>query len=167
MEDIIPIQVEIAVNCAKNIFTKEELRKKETQLANIVGFDFAFPTPYFFLSYMLRISGQTQESMLFARYIMEVCMTCSNFIDVRPSAIAATVIVITRVYYGKAPWDDTLEGYTCYTLENLSEHIKDAYEVLTTPDREESKFIRLKYSTAPFLGVSNFEIPDSLTELFE
>ncbi|EAY17504.1 Cyclin, N-terminal domain containing protein [Trichomonas vaginalis G3] len=166
MEDIIPIQVEIAVNCAKNAFTKDELRKKEMQLANIVDFDFAFPTPYFFLGILLRISGQTQESMLFARYVMEVCMTCSNFIDVRPSAVASTSIVITRVYYGEVPWNEKLEGYTGYSLENLSEHIKDAYEILTMPDREESKFIRLKYSTPPFLGVSKFEIPDSITELF-
>lgn len=165
MEDLVPVSAGILVQCSKNVLTKDEIVRKEMQLANILEFDFCFPTPLFFLNYFLRISGQTQESMLFARYVMEVLLTSERFINVKPSAIAATAVVVMRVVYGETPWTEDLMMFSRYSLADLEINIRDAYELLTDADRIESAFIRLKYGSDPYQNVADFEIPETLLEI--
>ncbi|EAY14017.1 Cyclin, N-terminal domain containing protein [Trichomonas vaginalis G3] len=167
MEDLQPVSIDILIQCSKNTLNREELVRKEIQLANITEFDFCFPTPLFFLNYFLRISGQTQESMLFARYIVEMCLTSEKFNDVKASAIAATAVVIMRVVYSETPWTEDLMMFSRYSLKDLSSNIRDAYEILTDLEREESTFIRLKYGSDTYQNVAEFEIPETILHYIE
>lgn len=168
MEDTIPLQMNVLLMCIKDRFTPEEIKKKEIQLSGIINFDFAFPTPLFFLTYYLRICSMNQERMLFARYVMESSITSPDFLDVRPSGIAATAVILTRCVYDSIEdcWPETLVGYTQYSLEELVPHVKNAYSILTQEDRPECKFIRLKYGSEPFCYVSSKEIPEEIQQLF-
>ena len=166
MDDIYPVRARKIVRVAKEPLNEDDIFKKESEILNAIGFDTIFPTAFFFLNYFLRISGRTQESMLFARFIMEMCMTSKDFIDVKPSALASVAIVYMRVVYEQEPWNDDLYAFTRYTLSDLSEDIRNAYYVVTSKDRKEGEFIRRKYCSDLFLSVGQFRIPDTIKELF-
>ena len=167
MEDTMPLQLDLAIKCSKRSFSKEELKKKEIQLVSLLDFDFAFPTALFFLNYYLRIAGMDQEEMLFARYVMESALTSPDFLDVRASGLAATSVVITRAVFhpDEDMWPEQLQQYTQYPLEELSPHIRNAYNILTQEDRQECVFIRLKYGSEPYYSVALRPIPDELKDL--
>ena len=166
IDDIYPVRARKIVRVSKEKLSEENIFKKEREILNAIGFDTIFPTPFFFLNYFLRISGRTQESMLFARFVMEICMTSKDFIDVKPSAIACVAIVYMRVVYEQEPWNDDLYAFTRYTLADLSEDIKNAYYIITSNDSNEAEFIRKKYCSDLFLSVGQFRIPDKIKELF-
>ena len=131
----------------------------------MLNFKLEFTTPLFFLNYFLRISGQSQESMLFARYVIEVCFTAPEFIGVKPSVLASVAVIIMRVVYGEEPWAKNLADFTQYSLEEPKSDIRNAYQVLTNYERPESKFVRAKYGSELFMEVAQFEIPDEITKL--
>ena len=161
MEDIRPLKIDIAVACSHNTLSAKDLLKKEMQISYLLDFDFAFPTPLFFLNYFIRLSNVTQEKLLFARYVMETCLTSQDFAEIKPSAIAATAIVFMRMIYqpDDEPWTEELANFSQYGLDDLEQHILDAYQLLIT-EREESCFIRTKYETDEFHNVALKEIPD-------
>jgi len=162
VEDIMPLQIESALICTNHSFSKSDLLKMETQIANLIEFDLAFPTPFFFLSYFLRINGQTNEIILLTRYILEVCLTCEEFFDVKPSAIAATSIMMMRVIIGEEPWTEELANFSQYSFDDLSGHAKSLHQILLQKNREESFFIKKKYGSEPYLGVSMIPVPKEL-----
>ena len=161
MEDVKVLKTDIAVACTHNAITKDDLLKKEMQIACILNFDFTFPTALFFLNYYLRISSMTQEKLLFARYVCEMCLTVEAFNEIKPSALAATSVVITRLVYqsDEEAWPEILESFTQYSLADLEHHIMNAYEVLVN-ECEENDFIRIKYEQKLYSRVALKEIPD-------
>ena len=159
-EDLIPISLSSIITCSNNSFTKNDLIKMETQVSNLIEFDISFPTSLFFLTIFLRLNGQTQITMLLARYILEVAMTSEYFIDVKPSAIAATSLMMMRFICNEEPWTEELYNYTQYSFDDLLKHFNDLYNELIQPNREQSDFIRKKYSSSPFQGVALLPIPD-------
>ena len=164
IEDIYPIRTCDFEKAGKEKFDENKILAKEIEISNAICFNIVFPTPLFFLNYFLRISGQSQESMLFARYIIELCFTTPEFIDVKPSALASVAIIIMRVVYGEEPWTKDLADFTQYSLEELRDDIRNAYSVLTNYERPESKFVRAKYGSELFMEVAQFEIPDEITK---
>ena len=161
MEDVKVLKADIAIACTHNAITKDDLLKKEMQIACILNFDFTFPTVLFFLNYYLRISSMTQEKLLFARYVCEMCLAVEEFDGIKPSALAATAVVITRLVYqsSEEAWPQILESFTQYSLADLERHIMDAYEILVN-EREENDFIRIKYEQKLYSRVASKEIPD-------
>ncbi|KAH0788822.1 Cyclin, N-terminal domain containing protein [Histomonas meleagridis] len=162
IEDIQPIQIEDILTIAENAFTENDLKSMEVNLINLIGFDTEFPTILFFLSIFLRLNGQTLQIMLFARYITEICMTSAEFMSVKPSAIAATALMMTRTIAGVEPWTEPLAAYTQYSFEDLCHYCKVAHALLLQVGKDEANFIRRKYSIDQFCNVSCIQIPTEL-----
>jgi hypothetical protein len=127
---------------------------------NAIQFDTTFPTPLFFLTQFMRIEDQTKESLLLGRYILEICHTNDLFYGVAPSLIAAVATFVARVLTGDPGWTSAIAGYTMYTEEDLAPYINAVREMLLETDREESKFIRRKYSSEPFYSVALTPVPE-------
>ncbi|OHT03066.1 Cyclin, N-terminal domain containing protein [Tritrichomonas foetus] len=161
-DDVSPMVLDDIVKISDGAISRDELKKIENMLVNMIDFDLAFPTPLFFLNIFLRISGQNMEIMLLSRYLMELCMTSGDFLNVKPSAIAASSIMLMRTLIGIEPWPESLAGYTRYSFQDLCGYAKAIHRMLLEPDRVESEFIRRKYSSEPFMCVANINIPREL-----
>jgi hypothetical protein len=166
IEDSICMSVSDAVSIGEGRYSTQDLLKMEIQLMNLIGFDAEFPTILFFLTIFLRLNGQTRQFMLLARYIAELCLSCGEFIGVKPSALAATALVMTRTLAGMDPWTEDLAMYTQFPFDELAVYCMVVHRMLLEQDRQESRFIRRKYASELFCYVANVPVPPRLPRPF-
>lgn len=163
IEDIYPAQSTDLIKLFNREFTRRDLFSTEIKIINDIGFDTTFATPLFYLTQFMRISGQTKETLLLARYICEICQTHEHFYGVSPALVAALAVMVTRILKGQERWTKELAGYTTFTEEALGPHANVVREILLQRDREETRFIRKKYQSDLFLGVANIRVPSHFT----
>lgn len=167
MEDIIHTQLSSLLEVVGDpTVTRENVINAEIIISNTLRFDFSFPTPMFFLDYYLRIINKTYEQMLIARYVMELCITSEEFVDTKPSALAATAVSITLMITSGCIWTNELAAFSKYTVESLATTIKQArniialectkryYPVRTEEQQPKHMFVYYKYKSSPFHSVS-------------
>jgi transcription initiation factor TFIIIB Brf1 subunit/transcription initiation factor TFIIB len=162
IEDIQPMTLDLAVTVSRDEFSAQDLKKMEVQLINLISFDTEFPTPLFFLTRFMTLSGETTELVLLARYLLELAMTVPDFLGERPSVMAAAAVMLTRTLVGEEPWTEQMEAYTQYSFEEICGYARILHTILLEPDREESSFIRRKYASEPFCHVANVPVPPEL-----
>jgi hypothetical protein len=160
IEDIFPAQSSDIIQLAERGFSQNELFATEIQVINAIRFDTTFATPLFFLTHFMRIHDQTKQTLLLARYVLEICQTNEQFFAVPPSMVAAVATLVTRVIGGQEKWPRELAGYTKYTAEELDPLAMNAHTMLKDANQEESRFIRRKYSSEPFHSVAQTKVPD-------
>jgi hypothetical protein len=73
--------------------------------------------------------------------------------------MAAVAIMVTRILNGEEKWPAGLAGYTMYTQEQLEPYGTAIRLMLLDRDREESRFMKRKYSSEPFRAVGHVKIP--------
>jgi hypothetical protein len=168
IEDYLPPKVrdviKLADHCwdaSERTFTSRELFAAEVDLINSINFDTTFGTPLFYLTQLMRISGQTQETLLLARYILEIIQTDERFIGMRYSKEAAVAVMVCRILCGEQPWTPALAGYTSYSEASLSEPVHWVRDMLVKGDRPQSRFMKRKYGSDLFKNVAHIKIPSS------
>jgi hypothetical protein len=159
IEDIYPAQSKDLIQLSEHDFTRTHLFATEIQVINAIHFDTTFATPLFFLTQFMRIREQTKVAQLLGRYILEICQTHDLFFGVAPSLIASVATMVARILGGEEAWPDDIAGYTAYTAEELAPYVAAVRSMLINRDREESRFMRRKYCSEPFLGVADVKIP--------
>jgi hypothetical protein len=157
IEDIYPAQSDDLVQLVGREFGQNELFATEIQVINAIRFDTTFATPLFFLSQFMRIHEQTKESLLLGRYILEICHTHEHFFGVNPSAVAAVATMVARVFNAQEKWPRELAGYTMYSEQELDPMATIVIRMLLETEREESAFIRRKYSSETFHCVAHIK----------
>ena len=168
IEDYAPPKVrdviKLADHCwdsSERSFTERELFAAEIDLINSIDFDTTFGTPLFYLTQLMRISGQTQETLLLARYILEIIQTDERFIGMRYSKEAAVAVMVCRILCGEPRWTRELAGYTSYSEASLAEPVHWVREMLGQSDRQQSRFMKRKYGSDLFKNVAHIKIPSS------
>jgi hypothetical protein len=159
IEDIYPAQSKDLIQLAENDFTRTHLFATEIQVINAIRFETTFATPLFFLTQFMRIREQTKTAQLLGRYIIEICQTHDMFFGIASSLIAAVATMVARILGGEEPWPDDLAGYTMYTEDHLAPYVAAVRSMLIDRDRAESRFMRRKYCSEPFLSVADVRIP--------
>ncbi|KAH0786690.1 Cyclin, N-terminal domain containing protein [Histomonas meleagridis] len=158
IEDVQPAQSDDLIELSRHEFTRNELFEAENYVINSIVFDTTFPTPLFFLTQFMRISGQTKKSILLARYILEICQSSEHFFGSKASLMASVAVMACRLLCGEEKWTTELRQYTMYTEEDLMPHIKVVKEMLSQKDREETRFMRRKYGSDLFLNVADVDV---------
>ncbi|KAK8900586.1 hypothetical protein M9Y10_002915 [Tritrichomonas musculus] len=186
IEDIYPAQSTDLITLSEKAFTQRELFAAEIHIINAIGFETTFATPLFYLTQFMRINGDPKEirdvketremreireakeareakiAILFARYILEICQSNGKFYGVKPALEASLAVFVTRIMQGKSNvWPEALEGYTQFTVEDLTPYANIVKGMLMQEDREETKFMRRKYGSDLFLNVAHWEIPST------
>jgi transcription initiation factor TFIIIB Brf1 subunit/transcription initiation factor TFIIB len=162
IEDLRPMTTDHAVSVAQNEFSEDDLKQMEVQLINLIEFNTEFPTPLFFLTRFISITDHCKELALLSRYLLELAMTSGEFLGVRPSAIAASALMMTHTLAGMEPWTEEMAGYAQYGFEDLCGYCRVFHAMLLEPQREESNFMRKKYASEPFGFVANVPVPPEL-----
>lgn len=141
-------------------FSQNELLNAEIQVTNTVSFETTFATPLFYLTQLMRIHKSSTRTNLLARYILEIMQSNEHFYGVLPALQASVAVMVTRILKGeRQKWTKELAGYTQFTEEDLYPYALHVRSMLLEKDREETKFMRRKYSTELFLCVANIRIP--------
>lgn len=161
IEDIYPAQSTDLIKLCNREFTRRELFAMEIKVINEIGFDTTFATPLFYLTQFMRISGQTKETLLLARYILEICQSNEKFFGVAPALVASVAVMVTRILKGEEKWPKDLAGYTMFSAEALQPYASAVRAMLLERDREETTFMRKKYQSDLFLGVAHIRVPSS------
>jgi cyclin B len=160
IEDVRPADAGDIIEINDYSIGQKELVATELQILNVIEFDTAFPTPLFHLTHLMRISGgETTESVLFSRYVLETLQTCESFFGMEICLMACVAVMVTRILYEMPKWSKELEDYTAYKEADVDPWTKIIYRVLNDPNREESKFISRKYGSELFMEVASLKIP--------
>ncbi|OHT17014.1 putative cyclin-A3-1 [Tritrichomonas foetus] len=154
-----PLRICHAIELGMNKFSREDMIQAESEIMNLLGFQFNFPTSFMFLSHLMRISEETFDMCLYARNIIEVCSSAIEFINVRPSAVACAAILTVRKLYGVETWPQSLMEYTGYNEEDLIGYARIIHSILIDENREESTFMRRKYGSPLFKCVAQQPLP--------
>ena len=156
IEDIYPAQSQDLISLMEQAFSQRELFSTEISVINAIGFDTTFGTPLFYLTHFMRINGQTKESLLLARYILEISQSNEHFYGMPPSKMAAIAVFVTRILT-KEPvrWPQTLSSFTQYSENDIGPSANWIREMLIEEDRPETRFMRRKYGSELFLSVSH------------
>lgn len=162
IEDIYPAQTRDLIQLADRGFTKRGLLAAECEVMNAIGFDATFATPLFYVTQFMRISGQTQETLLLARYITEICQTHEQFFGVPPALVASLAVLVTRTLRGQSRWSSDLADYTAFSEEHVGNYVGLIRSMLLETDREETRFMRRKYGSDLFHGVAHIRVPSTL-----
>ena len=148
-----------AIELAENAFSRDDLVNAEAQLLNLLNYRCDFPTSFMFLSHLFRMNEKTFKLVLFARYIIEVCASSIEFINVRPSAVACSAILLTRIINNLEPWPEEFAQYTLYDYNDLIGYARIIHSILIDKNREEIAFMRRKYGSQQFMCVANISLP--------
>jgi hypothetical protein len=159
IEDVVPAQSGDLVQLGAGAFDRASLFSTEIQVINAIHFDTTFATPLFYLTQFMRISGQTTETFLLARYVLEVTQTHEKFFGLSPAFVAAVAVMVTRAIKGEERWPKELSDYTVFTCEELDEYAEVIRGILLEENREETTFIKRKYSSKVFGGIAYVKIP--------
>jgi len=160
IEDVMPAQSDDLIELSQNQFTQRELFAAEIEIINAIQFDTTFATPLFYLTHITRIHSQTKESLLLARYILELCQTHEKLFGVPPALIASVAVMVTRILIGIERWPRELAEYSMHSVRDLDPLAAIVHSMLLNPDREESRFIQRKYESDLFLRVALVEVPE-------
>ena len=168
IEDYLPPKVRDVIKLADHCwektdrtFTARELFAAEVSLINGIEFETTFATPLFYLTQLMRISGQTPETLLLARYILEIIQTDERFIGMRYSKQAAVAVMVCRILCGQAPWTKQLAGYTSYPEADLVQPCRWVRDMLKEEDRPQTRFMKRKYGSDLFKNVAHVKIPSN------
>ncbi|OHS94717.1 Cyclin, N-terminal domain containing protein [Tritrichomonas foetus] len=161
-EDVVPISIEQIMILSENSFRKSDLAQTEPKVLEAIDYSLIFPTSYIFLNLFLRANEQSRETILFSKYVLELCLTSVDFLTIKPSAVAATAIAITRLIGGVIPWTAELQHYTQYTFTELIPYVRIVHAILLQENRVESQFMKRKYGSDPYLNIARVQIPPKL-----
>jgi hypothetical protein len=162
IEDIYPARSQDLIQLSGRVFTQQELFAQEITIINAIQFDTTFGTPLFYLTQFMRISDPNREALFLARYLLEICQTSERMFGMASAMLASVAVMMARVLKGQEKWPRKLAGYTGFTAEQLAPLQVIIHSMLVERDREETRFMRRKYSSDLFLCVANIKIPTRL-----
>lgn len=149
-----------------NAYTQSQIREMEIKIMSVLKFDLGRPLPLHFLRRNSKAGQVDATAHTMAKYVMELTLLEYNFAHVLPSEVAAAALAFSlkALDVEDRPlseiWNTTLEYYSQYRLEDISETLKGLANMVlnTTKAPEKSKLlaIRKKYSNKKFGRIAEY-----------
>jgi len=146
-----------------NAYTPSQIREMEIKIMSVLKFDLGRPLPLHFLR---RNSKAGQVDATAHTMAKELTLLEYRFAHVLPSEVAAAALAFSlkALDVEERPlseiWNNTLEYYSQYSLEDISQLVQDvATMVLTTtraPEKAKLLAIRKKYSNKKFGKIAEY-----------
>ena len=162
-EEIYPISCESIVHLAGKSFSINALCRMESALFSTLDYNVTpVVSSHFLKRYLLVASGSSKFSV-FAYYVNETLLLDSDFIEYKPSFVAAGVILFAIAVIDDAPvWTPKLQEEMGYTQAELIPLVKKIHLSVLSIATSRFQAIRKKYATADNEFVSTIEIPKDL-----
>lgn len=150
-EEIYPPFLKDWVSITDNSFTSSEILHCETELLNLLKFDFNYPTCFSFLQ---MISFQFKFTMIefhYACYLLEMFAHHSNFNKYLPSLISLAVAYLILKFKKFERYKDLyLLVNNCYNENDLKFCAREIYDFSIVFSKMNFKAVIRKYSTSKY-----------------
>lgn len=164
IDERIPPLLDDFVYVCDDAYSKEDIVKREIEMIAIAEYDFGFPLSYRFLRRYGRVCRASMPVLTFARYILELSLMEYDLnVETSESMLATAVMYIALKIWGhEHKWEKTLEYFSGYKLETVSDLVARVHQMLLSPSHESRHTIKTKYSHSVFHKVALTEIPKVL-----
>jgi G2/mitotic-specific cyclin 1/2 len=126
-------------------FDVDELKRAERYVLKVIDYVVDTANPYEFLRRCNSAEGYNDATRHLAKYLLELTID-SNFVDIKPSLLAAASIFLSRKIQGKNEWGENEINFCGYTKDELSQTVKQMEKRLSEPGIE-NEFVYNKYKT--------------------
>jgi len=161
IDERIPPLLDDFVYVCDDAYSKEDIVKREIEMIAIAEYDFGYPLSYRFLRRYGRVCRASMPVLTFARYILELSLMEYDLnVETSESMLATAVMYIALKIWGhEHKWERTLEYFSGYKLEAVSDLVARVHQMLLAPSHESRHTIKTKYSHSVFHKVALTEIP--------
>eukprot|EP00871_Galdieria_phlegrea_P004723 jgi/Galph1/5251/GphlegSOOS_G3805.1 len=159
-EEIYPPEVRDFEYITDKAYTKEEILGMEAIMLNVLKFDLTIASSLNFLTRFLKAADADKQSMLFANYILELCLVQHKMIKYEPSRLAASAVYLTGILLGGFEWNDRTRTHSNYTPADLKNCAEDMVSILCAQKEPtvHTTAVKRKYSLPKFSEVSKIPI---------
>uniref|UniRef100_A0A182SIT3 Uncharacterized protein n=1 Tax=Anopheles maculatus TaxID=74869 RepID=A0A182SIT3_9DIPT len=164
-DERLPPTVDDFVYFCDGAYDRTDLLKMERTVFRTIEYDLGFPLSYRFLRRYARVNRIPMMTLTLARYILETGLMDYNTVLVRDSKLACAALFIARRMLDQPGWNETLEHYSSYKMEQF----KDAIMLLNNGmcSRQYSfDTVHKKYSHELFFEVAKRPVITSTEKLF-
>ncbi|EME30308.1 Cyclin-B2-4 [Galdieria sulphuraria] len=159
-EEIYPPEVRDFEYITDKAYNKEEILSMEAIMLNILKFDLTIASSLNFLTRFLKAADADKQSMLFANYLLELCLSHYKMIRYEPSRMAASAVYLTGKLVGRFEWSDktrTHSNYAATDLKTCSEEMLSILHSQNDPNLHLTA-VKRKYSLQKFGEVSKISV---------
>ncbi|XP_050079352.1 G2/mitotic-specific cyclin-B3 [Anopheles maculipalpis] len=164
-DERLPPTVDDFVYFCDGAYDRMDLLKMERTVFRTIEYDLGFPLSYRFLRRYARVNRIPMMTLTLARYILETGLMDYDTVLVRDSKLACAALFIARRMLDQPGWNDTLEHYSSYKMEQF----RDAVVLLNNGmcSRQYSfDTVHKKYSHELFFEVAKRPIITNMEKLF-
>ncbi|XP_053657744.1 G2/mitotic-specific cyclin-B3 [Anopheles marshallii] len=164
-DERLPPTVDDFVYFCDGAYDRADLLRMERTVFRTIEYDLGYPLSYRFLRRYARVNRIPMMTLTLARYILETGLMDYNTVLVRDSKLACAALFIARRMLDQSGWNETLEYYSCYKVEQF----KDAIVLLNNGmSSRQYPFdtVRNKYSHELFFEVAKRPVITSVEKLF-
>jgi len=164
IDERIPPCLDDFVYVCDDAYTRQQIKEKERQVLEVVGYDVGYPLSYRFVRRYGRGCKASMAVLTFARYVLETALLEYRFnVEVSESKLAAAALVLAfKVNQIDNAWVNTLAFYSGYTPRDVAELVQSLFDMLKQYPKENLKTVRQKYSHRVFHEVATIPLPSSI-----
>lgn len=111
-------------------YSKDEIKRMEGHMCNVLGFDLTIATLFRFLTRYLKAAHQSEEYESVVKFIAERTQQEYSLLKYLPSKLAAACVYLANKYERLDEWNSTLVEYTHYTAEDVKECAEEIEECI-------------------------------------
>nr|XP_002125998.2 cyclin-A2 [Ciona intestinalis] len=161
-EEIYPPDVGEFVYITDDTYTKKQVLRMEHLILKVLNFDVAVPTSNQFLKRYLKSAGADKKTEFLAQFLCELALVEFDCTQYLPSMIAASSVCLASYTVSGKIWDETMEHYMQYQLQDLAPCIKRLHEILAGASKNSLQALFEKYKDAKYDCVSNITATPTL-----
>uniref|UniRef100_A0A182R371 Uncharacterized protein n=1 Tax=Anopheles funestus TaxID=62324 RepID=A0A182R371_ANOFN len=164
-DERLPPTVDDFVYFCDGAYDRADLLRMERTVFRTIEYDLGYPLSYRFLRRYARVNRIPMMTLTLARYILETGLMDYNTVLVRDSMLACAALFIARRMLDQSGWNETLEYYSCYKVEQF----KDAIVLLNNGmSSRQYPFdtVHKKYSHELFFEVAKRPVITCMEQLF-
>lgn len=165
MEELRDDVADFLAFCESCKYKRNEVFEMEMKVLMCLQFSTIVPVSVFFLTRFKRAAFSSEIMYFLCQEILEIALLSTNLLKFKPSALAASAILISQVVSKSAIglWTPTLEHYTTYKAIDLKECViellDEVNQYFVDPDRMKYNSIFIKYSSESKGRVATIELP--------
>nr|XP_039265110.1 G2/mitotic-specific cyclin-A-like [Styela clava] len=161
-EEIYPPDVGEFVYITDDTYTKKQVLRMEHLILKVLSFDVAVPTSNQFLPRFLKAACADRKTEMLASYLCELALNDCEMVAFLPSFVAASAVCLASYAVSGKIWDETMQHYMQYNLDELAPCISKLYNLFNAAPGNPQQAARDKYKEAKMECVSLLKMPASL-----
>ncbi|CAN8007018.1 unnamed protein product [Ixodes hexagonus] len=157
-EEIYPPDVSEFVFITDDTYTKQQVLRMEHLFLQVLSFDMAAPTIYYFLLRYVDVGKAPDTVKHLAHYLCELTFLEDDpYLQYLPSVVAGASLCLANHTLNRFPWSSDLVLYSGYNVEDFRECIHSLYSSFCNAGTLAQQAIQEKFKSSKFHCVANLK----------